>query len=89
MKVTKVVAKGDTLNILGVQDGQTYYASGWLSATTNHFDGSAYQKDSHRKPNAKSRTMTDDEKMAYYVRLLIEQNDLAEPVVLFQAEEEE
>lgn len=87
MQVTKVIAKGDMLTIVGVQDEQTYYASGWLSATTNHFDASVYTKDGNRKPNAKPRTMTDAEKLAYYERLLIEQNDLAEPVVLFQAEE--
>ena len=33
--------------------------------------------------------MTDKEKLAYYERLLIEQNSLKEDVVLFQAEEEE
>lgn len=86
MKVLKVVAKGDELTILGEQDGQEYIARGWLSATTNHYDASTYLEDGSRKAKAKARTMTDDEKLAYYERLLIEQNALAEPVILFQAE---
>jgi hypothetical protein len=49
-------------------------AIGWVSATTNHFAPDSIGKDGHRKPDAKPRAMTDDERSAYARRLIIEQH---------------
>lgn len=83
MKVTRVTARGDTLIILGEQGKQEYKAVGWLSATMNHYDASAYKQDGHRKASAKPRAMTKEEKLAYYERLLFEQNQLEEEIEVF------
>jgi hypothetical protein len=57
-----------------------YEATGWVSALTNHYDESAYDKDGHRKDTAKSRAMTDEERAEYAANLLREQNaELREP----------
>ena len=52
-----------------------FKARGWVSATTNHFDATAYDaKTGHRNPNARARVMTDRECNDYAIGLLIAQN---------------
>jgi len=56
-----------------------FTAFGWVSALTHHYDPSSLDKDGHRKTNAKSRAMTDEERTAYAVAALIAQNDDLRP----------
>lgn len=74
------------------RDGETVAepiaAIGWVSATTNHYDAPIIKDEQRvgkhivatagqRQHDAEPRAMTQDEKNAYAVRLLEEQNPLA------------
>lgn len=55
---------------------RVFEATGWVSALTNHYDEAAYDPETgHRDNAAKPRAMVDDERTAYAVRLLREQNE--------------
>jgi len=75
----------DALLVVGTIDGTQVQAQGWLSATTNHFGANAYEEDGSRKDSANPRVMSPDELLVYAAGLLDAQNP-APPVVLFQAE---
>lgn len=72
-KVTQV--DEDQVLIEGFDDSnpaELLKATGWVSATTNHFDKKAYDDEGNRDSNAKPRSMTDNEKTAYWTELLEE-----------------
>lgn len=87
LKITSVQDIGDDRIYVEAtyRDGDgvthTLIALGWLSATTNYFDKKQHDKDGNRKPDAKPREMTDDEKLEYYESVVVEQN----PMVFRQA----
>jgi hypothetical protein len=49
-------------------------ATGWVSATTNHFPPSAYDALGNRDPAIPPRAMTPAERDAYYLQLVQEDN---------------
>lgn len=55
-------------------DGNELEARGWVSATTNHYDASAYRKDGSRDPKTAARAMTPTEVGEYARTLVIEQH---------------
>lgn len=84
--ITAVLDAGD--DVLKVEaldpDGNKLEAFGWVSATTNHYDASAYTTDAagnlHRDPAALPRAMTAAEVGEYAHSLLLAQHpELAAP----------
>lgn len=70
--VTSVKDAGsDVLAVEGVRDAQIITATGWVSATTNHYD---VDDEGARVKDAKPRTMTEAEILNYARALLAEQN---------------
>lgn len=68
----------DVLHVTAEAGDETYEATGWVSATTHHFDAKHYGKDGHLVERAKPRAMKQAEVGEYALRLLLEQNpDLA------------
>lgn len=65
---------GDVLLVEGIVDGAVATATGWVSATTNHYEPKSYGADGHLKPTARPRARTRPEVLAYARRLLLEQN---------------
>lgn len=62
---------GDVLNVEGVREAQRITATGWVSATTNHYDLDA---NGSRVKGAKPRTMTEAEILEYARGILESQN---------------
>jgi hypothetical protein len=66
---------GDVLQVAAHDDdGTAYAATGWVSATTNHYDPSAYDESGDLVEGSQSRAMTPDEVGTYAMQLLVEQS---------------
>jgi hypothetical protein len=78
----------DRLEAVATDDaGNEYRATGWVSATTNHFDPHAYGDDGHLDPKAEPRQMTAAEVGEYALSLILEQHpELTPPAVQATAE---
>lgn len=65
----------------------TVTASGWVSATTNHYPPESYDAETgHRHDGATARHMSEAELVDYARGLLAEQDPDPEPVVLYTAD---
>lgn len=73
--VTALADVGNDVLAVTASDGtNSYEAFGWVSATKNHFDVSAYGDDGHRDEKSLARAMTDVERGEYALALILEQN---------------
>lgn len=84
MEITEIVNCGDDLlRVTATLDtGDTITATGWVSATTNHYDPAAYDVDGNLVAKATPRAMTPTEVGEYAQQLVLDQHpQLAAAVV--------
>lgn len=67
-------AGNDVLAVEGVRDARVITATGWVSATTNHYAADTYDDDGHRKQGSTPREMARSEVLEYARGLLEAQN---------------
>ncbi len=85
LKITRVIDLGnDILEVRGFDDTtmEEVVAHVWLSAMDYHYDAEHYGEDGYRHPDAQPRPMNNEEKQAYWLRLL--QEKLKDKNVLFE-----
>lgn len=62
----------DVLRVTGQVDGQDVEASGWVSATTNHYAATDYDSDGNLKDGAEPQQMSVAQIRAYCRQLLLD-----------------
>lgn len=61
------------------EEGNEFAATGWVSATTNHYDPESYDSNGNFTKKAKPRTMTPAEVSTYALSLFATPSPVAEP----------